>query len=126
MILIEEDFRYLDNITLVREIVSTSQRYIIGMRFETTVMDNKSVAMWEQFNKELVNLDDVCLSFCRYEIFEVGGSCSTDTFNDKSCCSVFIGIEVPDGFRIPSGMQLKILYSGRYARFTQMGIVANL
>ncbi|MDS0526501.1 AraC family transcriptional regulator [Clostridium sp. SHJSY1] len=123
---IEENLRYLDNITLVPEIVSISQKCIIGMRFETTVMDNKSVVTWEQFNKKLANLDAVYSSFCRYEIFEVGDSCSTNTFNDESYCSVFIGIEIQDGFEIPSGMQMKILCSGKYARFTHTGAVTTL
>lgn len=123
---IEEDFRYLSNITLVPEIVSISQISVIGMRFETTVMDNKSVVIWEQFNKTLVNLDAVYSSFCRYEIFEVGDSCSANAFNDESYCSVFIGIEVPDGFAIPCGMQRKTLCSGKYARFTHTGTVATL
>ena len=123
---IDEEFRYLGNITLVPEIVSISQRCVMGMRFETTVKDNKSVVMWERFNKELVKLDAVCLSSCRYEIFEVGDSCSVDTFNDESCCSVFIGIEVPEGFKIPSSMKMRTLFGVRYARFIHTGAVATL
>lgn len=123
---IEDDLRYLNNITLVPEIVSISQRCVMGMRFKTTVKDNKSIVMWEQFNKELMDLNTICSSSCRYEIFEVGDSCSADSFNNESYCSIFTGIEIPDVFAIPSGMQMKTLCGGRYAKFIHTGTVTTL
>lgn len=116
--------RYSD---LKPEITTIPPTHILGMRFETSIDENHSVSMWEQFNQQISAFNDKRLPFCRrYEVYEAADSCSTQSFSADCSINAFIGIECPAGAQIDYGMQSKELCEGKYARFVHVGAVDKL
>lgn len=116
--------RYAD---LKPEITMIPPTYILGIRFETSIDENHSVSMWEQFNQKITALNDPQLSSCRrYEIYEGANSCSAQSFDANCSINAFIGIECPAGAQTDYGMQSKELSKGKYARFIHVGTVDTL
>ena len=101
--------------------------HILGMRFETSIDENNSVFMWEQFNQQIITFNDPQLSFCRrFEIYEVADSCCAQSFGADCSINAFIGIEYPAGAQNDYGLQAKELSEGKYAKFVHVGTVDTL
>ena len=116
--------RYAD---LKAEIMTIPTKCVLGMRFETSIDENNSVSMWEQFNQQIIAFNDSQLSVChRYEIYEVADSCCAQSFSADRSIKAFIGIECPAGAQTDYGMQSKKLRKGKYAKFVHIGTVDTL
>lgn len=111
---------------LVPEIIVFQAKYVAGFRFKMSIENNNSVAMWEKFNMQLLNQKEIPLYNYRYSIYEANDTCQANTFNKSSQTTAFIGIEIPNGFNIPNGMQMKKICSGKYAKFMHKGTVESL
>lgn len=104
------------------EIVSIPTVQLMGIRFQTTIHGNESIAMWQLFNTQIPSS---LSSNKRYGVFEAG-ACSSDLFHLDSRTTAFVGIEIPENYSIPKDMQVKHLYGGKYAKFTHKGRVDTL
>lgn len=119
-----DSIRYTD---LKPEITMIPPTHILGMRFETSIDENNSVFMWEQFNQQIITFNDPQLSFCRrFEIYEVADSCCAQSFGANCSINAFIGIEYPAGAQNDYGLQAKELSEGKYAKFVHVGTVDTL
>lgn len=117
----------LEGADLTPEITVVPPTHMIGIRFQTSIAENRSIAMWEQFNRQIIALQDPQLpTFRRYEIYEVADSCSSQSFSADCSINAFIGIEYPARVPIGTGMQSKYLCGGKYAKFVHIGTVDNL
>lgn len=105
------------------EIVIMPVTYIMGIRFKTTIAGNESVVMWQQFINQI---PPALLTNKRYGVFEVGETCSSDTFNLNSETMAFVGVEVLENYPILNGMQSKKISGGKYAKFIHRGTVDTL
>jgi AraC family transcriptional regulator len=114
------------NYSLTPEIIDVTSKRILGIRFETSVAENKRIMMWEKLNRQLSAMGDWTRNTCRYGIFEVGGKCSRDSFHEESSASEFIGIEMTSDFKALTGFEVKELVGGKYARFVHSGPVGAL
>ena len=119
-----ELLRYTD---LKPEIMTIPPTCVLGIRFKTSLDENNSVSMWEQFNQQIMAFNDAQLSVCRrYEIYEVADSRCTQSFSADRSISAFIGIERPAGAQTNYGMQSQKLREGKYAKFVHIGTVDTL
>ncbi|WP_313153900.1 GyrI-like domain-containing protein [Lacrimispora sp.] len=105
------------------QIVTVPETYLMGVRYKTTISGNESIAMWHRFNQQI---PDTLKGSTRYGIFEAGEICSLDIFNPQSETTGFVGIEISKNQPILRGMERKILYGGKYARFIHKGTVKDL
>lgn len=108
---------------LTPEFVSMPAINIMGFRFNTTVSGNESIAMWEQFNRQI---PASLLSNRQFGVYEAGETCSSDGFHIDSKTSAFVGVEIPDAYPVPDHMKKKKLCGGTYAKFTHKGTVDTL
>lgn len=123
----KDDRTIIKYANLSPEIVIIPPTYVMGIRFKTSVAENGSVNMWEQFNQQIAALKDPRLSnYRRYGIFEASKTCSSNTFNADSEAPAFIGIEASAEYPVPSGMQWKEICGGKYAIFIHTGPVDTL
>lgn len=114
------------NYTLTPEIIDVTPKRILGIRFDTSVADDKRNMMWEKLNRQLSVMGNLTGNSCRYGIFEVGDTCSRDSFHEESSASEFIGVEITNDFMAPNGFEVKKLIGGKYARFVHTGPVGAL
>ncbi|WP_048602126.1 AraC family transcriptional regulator [Rubeoparvulum massiliense] len=105
------------------EILVIPEIYLMGIRFKTTVSGNKTVTMWQQFNKKV---PPDLLTTKRYGIFETSETCSFDKFNTDSESMAFVGIEISKNDPVLNDLQVKKLCGGKYARFVHRGTVDTL
>jgi AraC family transcriptional regulator len=115
-----------DKITLIPEIVIVPSKTIMGIRFETSVANNKSIEQWNVFNNHLIKMNNVFWGYNRYGFFEANKSCQTQMFNEDSLTTEFIGIEVDKLTDVPENMLIKEFSGGKYAKFVHTGTASNL
>lgn len=115
-----------NQITLIPEIVVVPSKTIVGIRFETSVANNKSVEQWDIFNKQLIKMKNVFLTSNRYSFFEVSENCETQIFNEDSQTTEFIGIEADKLKNMNDNMLIKEFIGGKYAKFIHTGPVNTL
>lgn len=113
-------------ITLIPEIIMVQSKTIMGIRFETSVADNKSVTQWNIFNKHLKKMKIAPVNSNRYGFFEISNHCEAKIFNEDSLTTAFIGIEVDKTSIPPDNMLIKEFFGGKYAKFTHTGTVDTL
>lgn len=122
------DYNFNKYFALAPEIITIPAKYVMGKSFNMSINDNISVSMWENFNEQLIKLnnDTQIQSRFRYGIFEANNDCVPDTFSAESQVHEFIGIEVWDGYEVSFNMQLKEINGGKYAKFIHTGKVDSL
>ncbi|SFC37503.1 AraC family transcriptional regulator [Clostridium uliginosum] len=113
-------------ITLTPEIIIVPSKTIMGIRFETSVANNKSITQWDIFNKQLTKLKNASINSNRYGFFEISNHCETEIFNEDSLTTEFIGIEVDKISPAPNNMLIKEFSGGKYAKFIHTGTVNTL
>lgn len=123
------DVAAVDGSQLVPEIVEVAPMRLAGLRFPMSVADNGSRAAWDELNARLAA---ACggqePSGDRYGFYETSASCQTDTFDEDSMATGFVGIacEQAGELRSVSGLEEKHFTGGTYARFVHHGTVDGL
>lgn len=113
-------------ITLIPEIVNVPSKKIMGIRFEISIADNKSIEQWGIFNKQLKSMKNIPTHSNRYGFFEISNNCEIKNFTEDSLTTEFIGMEVDGTSIVPKNMLIKKFSGGKYAKFIHTGTVNTL
>ncbi len=113
-------------VTLKPSLCQLEDKKIIGIRFQTTLKENKLQEAWVNFSNRVDEIKHSSSDASKYGICEVALDFNIEQFNENSKSSHFIGVEVPSFDEIPYGMSRKTLKGGKYAVFTHRGRVDSL
>ena len=103
------------------EILVCSEKKLVGMRISTSMAEDNTVAMWQQFmprRKEVTNT--VAPLFYSIQVFN--GGLNVDEFTPKTIFEKWAAVEVSDFETIPEGMHAFLLPAGLYAVFIYKGV----
>lgn len=102
------------------KIFNIPERKLIGMRIKTSLSENKTKELWQQFmprRKEIRNLSNTELySVQIYDGLETLASFTPETIFEK-----WAAVEVDDIGNVPPGMESHALSGGKYAVFAYKG-----
>jgi AraC family transcriptional regulator len=114
------------NITIEPEIVEVQDMKLIGMRFPTSISNNKTVQVWSEFNSRIHEIKNILQDSNRYGFFEANGTPCSDSFNKDYMTNEFIGVNVTDFNNNPQDMHFKHFIGGKYAKFVNKGCVDTI
>ncbi|MGF7060233.1 GyrI-like domain-containing protein [Brassicibacter mesophilus] len=139
-----DELYYRKNQVLQPEIVMVPDKIMVGIRFTTSVADNKSVLYWELFNDNIAKMKGILLDSPRYGVFECSDSCTNDEFNKNTEATGFIGIELLEDnesslwseikanfelnekYSLGNNVVIKNFKGGKYAKFTHVGRIDTI
>lgn len=114
------------SVTLKPRLCLIEDKKIVGMRFHTTLKENKLQEDWMHFCGKAGEIKHICSNAPKYGICEVDFDIHIEQFSENSRSSHFIGVEVSSFDDTPNGMSSKMLKGGKYAVFTHSGKVDSL
>lgn len=103
------------------QILLSSEKKLVGIRIYTSLADNDSVKLWQQFmprHKEVVN----CVGAELYSVEVFEGGLNVEEFTPKTIFEKWAAVEVSDLEAIPESMYSLTLPAGLHAVFTYKGV----
>ena len=103
------------------KILMSGEKKLVGMRIYTSLAEDNTVAMWQQFmprRKEINNNIGELL----YAVQVFNGGLDIEEFTPKTVFEKWATMEVSDFETIPEGMNTFALPAGLYAVFTYKGL----
>ena len=105
------------------EILMCGEKKLVGMRVYTSLAEDNTVAMWQQFmprRKEIRNSVDALL----YSVQVFNGGLDVEEFTPNTVFEKWATMEVQDFEAVPAGMHPFTLPSGLYAVFIYKGLTS--
>jgi len=105
------------------EILMCGEKKLVGMRIYTSLAEDNTVAMWQQFmprRKEIRNNIDTLL----YSVQVFNGSLDVEEFTPNTVFEKWATMEVSGFETIPTGMHTFTLPAGLYAVFIYKGLTS--
>ncbi len=109
-----------DFITMEPKIVTVKERKLIGLRITTSLSNDKTTQMWQEFmprRHEIKNNKDTGF----YSIQVHNDDITLETFNEDMLFEKLAAVEVTDFDSVPEKMHTYILPGGTYAIFIHKG-----
>ncbi len=102
------------------QILTLPEKYLVGMRIETSAANDKARELWQNFIPHLSHISNrVDTNF--YSVQNYDKSMKFEDFTAQTIFEKWAAVEVPDLKTVPEGLEPYTLSGGKYAVFTHRG-----